>query len=162
MMANDAEGLLDGLSIAAARIVGISMGGRIALDMATRYPNRTADLVVVASRYRSGGKLHMSMPMKLASSLQWLPFARGKYPQSRDAFEAQRNASMAYEGEAGLPLIRARTLILHGRTDRSAPYEQAVAMSRMIPSASIKSFRGGHLFFLMGERQQFLEAVCAF
>jgi pimeloyl-ACP methyl ester carboxylesterase len=162
MMADDAVGLLDNLLVPSARIVGISMGARIAMDVAIRYPQRVADLVLVGAQYKSRGKLHTSLPMKLAALIAWLGFVKESYPQPRESFEAQRDASLAYDCEAGLATIRARTLILHGRRDRSAPFAQAAEMSRRIPAATLKSYRGGHLFFLMGERDEFIDAVLGF
>jgi pimeloyl-ACP methyl ester carboxylesterase len=44
-MADDAVGLLDGLGIERAHILGISMGGMISQIVAARYPERTASLI---------------------------------------------------------------------------------------------------------------------
>ena len=46
-MAADAVGLLDALGIARAHIVGASMGGAIAQEVALRYPSRTKSLVSI-------------------------------------------------------------------------------------------------------------------
>ena len=48
-MANDAIGLLDGLSIDRAHIVGRSMGGMIAQLVASEYPHRTRSLTSIMS-----------------------------------------------------------------------------------------------------------------
>lgn len=48
-MAKDAVGLLDGLGIEKAHVVGASMGGMIAQIMAARYPHRTQTLTSVMS-----------------------------------------------------------------------------------------------------------------
>jgi len=48
-MAKDALGLLDGLGIAKARIVGASMGGMIGQEMAIRYPDRVMTLTSIMS-----------------------------------------------------------------------------------------------------------------
>ncbi|HWG07290.1 MAG TPA: alpha/beta hydrolase [Beijerinckiaceae bacterium] len=48
-MANDVVTLLDHLSISAAHLVGHSMGGRIALEMALNFPGRTKSLIMAAS-----------------------------------------------------------------------------------------------------------------
>ncbi len=48
-MANDVVGLLDGLEIDAAHIVGASMGGMIAQEMAIRHPDRVLTLTSIMS-----------------------------------------------------------------------------------------------------------------
>ncbi|MDI3283530.1 alpha/beta fold hydrolase [Polyangium sp. 15x6] len=48
-MAKDAVGLLDHLGIGEARLVGISMGGMIAQELAVRFPERFSRLVLLAT-----------------------------------------------------------------------------------------------------------------
>ncbi|MGI9232080.1 MAG: alpha/beta fold hydrolase [Woeseiaceae bacterium] len=56
-MADDAIGLLDGLDISSAHIVGASMGGMIAQNVASSYPSRVRSLTSIMST--SG---HRSLP----------------------------------------------------------------------------------------------------
>ncbi len=48
-MANDVVALLDHLKIPSAHLVGHSMGGRIALEMALNFPGRVKSLIMAAS-----------------------------------------------------------------------------------------------------------------
>ena len=43
------DGLVDGMGIAAAHLVGVSMGGGIAQDLAVRFPDRVLSLTLVAT-----------------------------------------------------------------------------------------------------------------
>ena len=51
----DLEALLDALNIRAAHVVGLSRGGRVALDFAVHYPNRLRGLVLMDTAVRLGG-----------------------------------------------------------------------------------------------------------
>jgi proline iminopeptidase len=60
-MASDAIGLLDGLGIARAHIVGASMGGMIAQVLAARFPQRVLSLTSIMS---SSGSPRLSGPKR--------------------------------------------------------------------------------------------------
>ncbi|HVB01545.1 MAG TPA: alpha/beta hydrolase, partial [Acidimicrobiales bacterium] len=47
-MTDDLEGLLERLSVSNARVLGISLGSRIAVDLAVRYPQRVKDLILAS------------------------------------------------------------------------------------------------------------------
>jgi pimeloyl-ACP methyl ester carboxylesterase len=50
--ADDVAALLDHLGVADAAVVGSSFGGRIALELATRHPDRVRELVLLCPAYR--------------------------------------------------------------------------------------------------------------
>src|SRR2546421_5543706 len=52
MMAQDTEELMNALAIERASILGISMGGRIALALALRHPERVEKLILVSTSAR--------------------------------------------------------------------------------------------------------------
>jgi pimeloyl-ACP methyl ester carboxylesterase len=62
-MAKDAVGLLDGLAIGKAHIVGVSMGGMIAQIVAANYPDRTYSLTSIMS---SSGRRGLPGPTRAA------------------------------------------------------------------------------------------------
>ncbi len=156
LMAQDTAALMDALSLERANVLGISMGGRIALELALSCPNRVGRLVLVSTSAAGRGKVTVSWPMRLLLPLRWAGLLRGKYPQPRYAYLRQRQASASYDATGRLGDIRVPALILHGRRDRSMPVDLAERMHAGIPGSRVELFRRGHMFFLFAERQQFL------
>jgi pimeloyl-ACP methyl ester carboxylesterase len=50
---------------------------------------------------------------------------------------------------------------LHGKKDKSAPYHLAEAMQSGIKDSQMRTFPGGHLFFLLRQKQC-IEAIVDF
>ena len=88
--------------------------------------------------------------------------AARQYPQPRYAYRRQRQASASCDATDRLGYIRAPALIMHGRRDRSMPVDLAGRMHAGIPGSRMGLFRGGHMFFLFAERQQFLDQAGRF
>jgi pimeloyl-ACP methyl ester carboxylesterase len=63
-----------------------------------------------------------------------------KAPISNEAFMRQLNAITEFDTYNRLPLIKAPTLILHGKKDILVPPENASIMARMIPNAKLFYF----------------------
>ncbi len=158
MMADDTAGLMHALRIERANVLGISLGGRIALALALRYPGLVKKLLLVSTSAR----MIKNWRRKFYGLLSGLPIFRSKYPQPPYAFKRQLDASTDFNYVGKLHEIQAPTLILHGKKDRSAPCMLAEEMHAGIAGSKMLTFEGGHLFFLMRERQQFLDAVDGF
>ncbi len=146
-MADDCAALLDTLGIARAHVLGHSMGGMIALDLAARHPERVDRLIlattgpVTARTSTVMGDLaaarEAGVPPELWFRLlfPWLfrpaffehaatvaeaarLSAAYPYPQSDAAFRAQYEASRAYRGHAtAAAAVRAPTLVLNAELD---------------------------------------------
>lgn len=159
MMANDTDGLMEVVGMSHATVLGISMGGRVALNLALDHPDRVSRLILVSTRASARAEDSTSR-MDILGMLSGVLF-RGKYPQQRYAFTRQRQASRAYDCMDRLGEIRVPTTILHGRRDRVVPLGEAEAMHRGIAGSQMVTFSGGHIFFLMRERPRFLACVAA-
>lgn len=77
-MADDAAGLLDALEVDSAHVVGASMGGMIAQEMAIHHPRRVRTLTSIMS---STGNAELPPPKPEALSILLTPF-----PTEREAF----------------------------------------------------------------------------
>lgn len=159
MMANDANELLRALGVERANILGVSMGGRIALALAIEHPELVKRLILVSTSARVGRRPWW---FGLVSLLTSSPIFRGAHPQPRYAFRRQLQASSGYNCADKLGAIHAPTLILHGRNDKTAPAPLAEEMHRRISGSELRWFTGGHLFFFFKQRQPFLDAIAAF
>ncbi len=159
LMADDTAGLMRALEVGHADILGISMGGRIALELALRHPEAVGRLVLVSSAHRVVRSWRRRL---LMSVIPRLPIFKGRYPQPYRAFVRQRDASGAYDGTSRLAGVRAPTLMLNGRKDRVAPFFLAEEMHRAIRGSKLLAFDGGHTFFLFGERRRFLKETADF
>ncbi len=159
MMADDTDALMEAVGMSHATVLGISMGGRIALDLALEHPDRVARLILV-STMAAARPVSSMVRIELLSVLSSLVF-RGRHPQPRYALNRQRAASKSYDCTDRLGEIHIPTTILHGRKDKIAPLREAQAMRRGIAGSRMVTFDGGHLFFVLRERRWFLDSVAA-
>ena len=93
-MAGDTAGLLDGLGIGAAHVVGASMGGMIAQTLAATRPNRVLSLASIMST--TGGRL-VGQP-----TLRVMPIFLKQAPRDRDAFVDHTEKLFKAIGSSGL------------------------------------------------------------
>ena len=116
MMAHDTGRLMQTLGIRQAHILGISMGGRIALALALRQPKRVKKLILVSTSARS-----IKSWRRIFFILSSAPIFRSEYPQPQYAFTRQRQASFAYNCAGKLHELHLPTVIMHGKKDKIVP-----------------------------------------
>jgi pimeloyl-ACP methyl ester carboxylesterase len=150
-MADDVVAVLDDLGLKRASVVGISMGGMIALDLALAHPERVDRLVLSGTGAATARamfdpisswsfvKRHDDNGLAFAAQqLVWLfstDFARdhaavdqtltmlgqNPHPMDADAYERQAAAYVKHDVADRLSEIRAPTLVIAGERDRLTP-----------------------------------------
>jgi 3-oxoadipate enol-lactonase len=159
-MAGDVAGVATRLGVERAHVLGISMGGRIALALALDHPKLVDHLVLTSTGPRTSPS---RWRVRLGMAVSRLPVLRGKNPPPRHALRAQFQASGRFDATARLGAITQPTLIVHGRADRVAPVALAKEMHDAIPGSRLALLGGGHLISLLPHRQQeFVATVLGF
>ena len=158
MMANDTAELMRAVDFGRADVAGISMGGRIALELALGHLEAVRNLVLVSTSARI---IRTWRRYVILGVLPRLPLFKGKHPQPYYAFSRQREASSGYDCTSRLPEINVPAFIMNGAKDKSAPRELAEELHAGIKGSKLFMFKGGHMFFMLRERQQFLDTMAA-
>jgi len=163
MMANDAAGLLRALDIKQADVLGVSMGGRIAMDLAIRYPEMVRSLILVSTSARVTKRTRSSLGLRFGELTKMITGsgAFGGSPQPYHAFVHQLEASAKFDCTNRLGGISAPTLIMRGDRDTLAPKDLVEEVHSGIKGSRLVEFKGGHIFFLW-ENKKFTEAVSEF
>jgi pimeloyl-ACP methyl ester carboxylesterase len=92
MFADDTVGLMDALEIGDAHILGISMGGLIAQQIAISYPEKTRSLIVVSSHFGGLNQIHMddrTMAMLIALPTETISKEQAREMRYKATFSAE-------------------------------------------------------------------------
>ncbi len=174
LMASDVLAVMDGAGVDAAHVVGASMGGMIAQEMAIRSPARVRSLVLACSfcgivrskwpslrLFRAAGRWRDMTPRQRAE--YFVPYLYAPttprdridedmrirlqhYPTDRGYFN-QAAALMLFDSHRRLRRIQCPTLVVHGERDPLIPIENASILARRIPNARLISIPdASHLF----------------
>ncbi|HEY1354663.1 MAG TPA: alpha/beta hydrolase [Ktedonobacteraceae bacterium] len=161
--------LLDGLAIKRAHIVGHSFGGRIAIKLASAYPERVEKLVLTDSAgIRPQRTLRYWLRVRTFKTIRRLSHAAIAPGPVRTwaAARVATSGSSDYRLASGtvrssfvrivnedlqsyLPRIQAPTLLVWGENDTDTPPADGRLMERLIPDAGLVVFEGaGHYAYL--------------
>jgi pimeloyl-ACP methyl ester carboxylesterase len=190
-MAADAVGVLDALGIGRAHVLGVSMGGMIAQEMAIRWPERVDRLVVALSfgrpdpirraflLFRRWARLQgADLVQESVAHLPWLVSPRvlndgdrleqllavvGTMPMMvPEAYSHQIDAILEHDTVSRLHHVRAPTLVLAAAEDVLTPVAFSEEIAGAIPGAWLTVLpRGGHAVQLE-EPESFNAAVLEF
>ncbi len=188
-LAQEVLELLERLGIERCRLVGRSMGGMIAQEVALAAPERLERLVLVSASGRCDPHLsevfllwarmaERGVPAEVRhkSSMLWClgadtladPVRRRAYLLAKreadrpEDYAAQSRACAGHDALERLHALRVPTLVVAGSDDRLTPLSHAEALVKAIPDALLEVIPGaGHLSYLESP-DRFAERVLAF
>jgi len=170
MFATDTVGLMSELKIEKAHVLGISMGGMIAQEIALNYPERIEKLVLCSTHSGMSffskimtklllffAKRRMKDPEKGPELLISLLFTKDfikenrekideiradftDSPTSQDDFARQFHAVKKFNTRKRLQNVDKPTLIMHGKKDALISYKEGLRLADLIPYAKLALF----------------------
>lgn len=148
--AEDVARLLDALGIPRVKAIGLSMGAKTLLHLATAHPARVESMVLVSATPYFPPPLRAAAARFTSAAYDTLPEGdrdtlRKRHvhgdEQIRRLYEMTRGFATSYDDMAFTPpllgTITARTLIVHGDRDPYYPVELAVELFRGIPDSAL-------------------------
>jgi poly(3-hydroxyalkanoate) depolymerase len=171
--------MLDVLGHQEVDVLGISWGGGLAQQFAHQYPERCRRLILVSTstgaisvpgrpdvlarllsprRYFSPSYMEAIAPILYGGSFKENPDLAHAHAHMTRApnslgYYGQLLAGLGWTSLAWLHQLRQPTLILAGKDDVIVPPINARIMAQLIPNATLRVFKGGHLFALTEKEQ---------
>jgi pimeloyl-ACP methyl ester carboxylesterase len=175
-MAGDAAGLLDGLGVDRAHVIGSSLGGCIAIELALARPELVHRLVLCSTS--AGGAKALPPPEGLLQLLAEAPSLpeesrlrrfvenalsdafvkerpdvidrilelRRETAQPEQAWQWQAAAGATFDAADRVGEIRAETLVITGDEDHVVDPANSRVLAEAIPTSTLVELPGGHLF----------------
>ena len=182
-LAADAAQVLDEAGVERAHVLGTSLGGMVAQELALAAPERVDKLVLVSTT--PGGAESFPMPAATVALMTGgatlrefvenalAPAAepelverilrhREATAQSFDAWSAQAAAGAAFDALDRVGRIQAPTLVLHGTEDAVVDSRNTALLGLRIPNARVELVPGGGHLFFWNEPERFVQVVMEF
>jgi 3-oxoadipate enol-lactonase len=191
-MAHDVVAVLDQAGVAKAHVLGISLGGMIAQEVAAEHPDRVDALVLAATT--PGFPHGYPIPAESVSLFATTPFLSSEAKRRRhvenalsaatarnrpelverlighvsarptrpETISAQAAAGARFVSRHGPQAISARTLILHGDADRVVDPRNGRLLAGRIPDAELRVFPGLGHLLFWEDPDAFVDAVTSF
>jgi len=174
-LAADASALLTALELESVHLMGISMGGMIAQELALAHPERVRTLTLGCT-YSGGPGSSLPTQPELAEAVlsgdreralraMWEANISAGFAQNAEAYARfhaiglerpvalavtmeQLAAIAAHNTSARLGALSMPTLVVHGTADQIIPVENGRMVARLIPGSRLEILPDiGHLFF---------------
>jgi 3-oxoadipate enol-lactonase len=188
-MAADTRRVMDAAEVERAHVLGASLGGMIAQELALETPERVEKLVLACTT--PGGASAAPMPAQTvqlmaeaptleplvalrrfvenalasdppADTVERILTHRIEMAQPPSAWLSQASAGAAFDAWDRLPELVSPTLVVHGTADVVVDPENARLLAERIPNAQLDLFPGcGHLLF-WEEPHRFVDVVGEF
>jgi pimeloyl-ACP methyl ester carboxylesterase len=171
-MADDAAEVLGALGVRRAHIVGISLGGFVALQLTLRHPELVDRLVLTSTS--AGGATHVAPSQEVLALLtpdpnieigerarrnyarimgpgfaaahpevlEWVAEVARYRPQAPDAYVRQLQAVLGHDAAERLGEIHVPTLVIHGEADPLMPPDNGRYLAAHIPDARLITYPG--------------------
>ena len=191
-LAGDALALLDALGITQAHVLGISMGGMIAQELALAAPERILSLILGATS--CGGTQSRATPPEVVQRLTTVALSRDRELMLRTGFElvvsrhhaadpahfsafvaaakqfpatlpvllAQKGAADAHDAYSRLRAVQVPTLVIHGTADELLGAINGDLVASLIPGARLELLEGVGHLFFWEQPQRSAELVRGF
>jgi 3-oxoadipate enol-lactonase len=192
MMAEDVLAVLDHAGIQQASLVGTSLGGMIAQELALAHPERVDKLVLVATI--PGGPRSRPMPRGTTYLFASAPFMTSQaklrefiqktlrpatlrrrpriarrlaarklaHPQSESAWRAQIAAGMLFNPLGRQRRITQPTLVVQGTADQVVAPGNAEVLAGLLPNARVQRFHGAGHLLYWEQPRRFVRVVTDF